>query len=806
LALAIALFKEPDTSPLERFGDVGAILLIVLLNAVLGTIQEGRAESALSSLRSLTSATARVRREGLDRRIDARELVCGDVIVLQEGDRVPADIRLVASANLSVDESSLTGESAAVAKSLSRVGEETPLAERSCLAFMGTYVVSGTALGLVTSTGIKTELGRIASLLSDVETPKTPLQVQLDRFGKRVVLGCALLAVGIFLLSALRTEQDLGFSVLVAVSLAVAAIPEGLPAITTIVLALGVRRMAKQRALLRRMAAVETLGSAHIICTDKTGTLTQNHMTVRRLWCPDGASHDPEHLPPDVPQALARLLYAVRYTPAAHLGDDGTIHGDHTDVALRELHERHSAPLPGTVERATLPFDPTRKLASVLVHQSGVTELFVHGAPEAVVARCAQTEPLLKAAALTQTERWAAEGLRVMAVASRRLEAEHSTVDAEDESPLCLIGLCGLSDPPRTEVIDAIRSASAAGIRTLMITGDHPLTARAIASELGILEGATRVTTGAELERLDDAELDRQVLSFGAIARATATDKLRIVKSLRRHGLVVAMTGDGVNDAPAIRAADIGVAMGKSGTDVTREAADLVLADDNYATIVSAIAEGRQVYSNIRRFITFLFAANTGLVLLVGGTSALGLAPILTPTQILWINLITNGLPALALGMESNQGQAMTQPPRPTDEPLLRKPEILSILLSGTWMAVSAFLAFHYFQPSPPTARTMAFSVLAMGPLFHAFNARSNRSALAVGIFSNPTLLWAVTLGLVLQGIAVYTPSLQAVFGTSALSLKEVLVTLSLSASVWVIGELAKWTRNRHPRALTVPK
>ncbi len=844
LALGLALFETKDSSVLERFGDTIAIFLIVMLNAVIGFVQEGKAAAALTALKSLTAPTASVIRAGQRQQLNASELVPGDVVALQEGDRVPADLRLLGTNMLQVEEASLTGESVPVDKHTQPLPETAELAERNNQAFMATHVQRGSGTGVVIATGMNTEIGRIATMLGGVEVRRTPLQQQLDRFGKRVVLGCAVLAVFVFALSQLRSDASLGFSLLVAVSLAVAAIPEGLPAITTIVLALGVRRMANNNAILRRLAAVETLGSAHVICTDKTGTLTQNHMTVRRVWCA-GQIHElePEQQSPDAP-GLATLLDAAAYTPAAQRSDDGTVTGDATDVALLELHDRTLGVDSERSPMQELPFDAERKLASVLLpSERGAAELIVHGAPEAVMERCStwlsreattpdgdhdrepSTEQPLDDGMRTQlsatVEQWGNEALRVIALARRRLsedQLKQGKVSHDAEQELCLLGLMGLSDPPRPEVPAAIAKARQAGIQTLMITGDHPTTAAAIARELGLFadDPARHVLSGGELSKLSAQQLDERVEELGAVARATAADKLRIIESLQRRQRVVAMTGDGVNDAPAIKAADIGIAMGKGGTDVTREAADLVLADDNYASIVKAIEEGRSIYSNIQRFIVFLFAANAGLVLLVCAGSIAGWPAVLTPTQILWINLITNGLPALALGMEPKGGNPMTRPPRAPDRPLIGGRQLTEILLAGLWMGAMSSLAFFAanwagpwlsLQGLPPHtalegelvepghlrfARTMAFTVLALAPLFHAFNARSTKSAFSLGVFSNRTLTWAIGIGLALQLVAVYTPGVQDVFHTLPLSLPAFLVSVALGASVWPAGELLK--------------
>jgi len=833
LAVALGWNERVGDTFLHRFGDAIAIGIIVVLNAGIGFVQERKAEHALRALRQLGAPEAKVVRDGVPRRIPARELVAGDLIELAEGDRVPADARLTETSDLIVSEAALTGESAPVDKlEAGELPAQTPLAERANMVFMGTHVARGHARALVVATGMRTELGLIAELLGNVELPDTPLQKSLRRFGTLVVIGCAAMAVVIFVIGLVRLEASLGFLLLTAVSLAVAAIPEGLPAVTTIVLALGVQRMARESALVRRLAAVETLGSADVICTDKTGTLTQNRMLVRRVQVGDGQcelERDAEgrqrvcgrtgtlHRP-----ALSALVGACRCAPAARLPDDGgSPEGDPTDAALLRLAlafaDEVDAPAASETVR-TLPFDRERKMASVLVSEEGGVTAFVHGAPEGVLERVAFTlsaegeerafSASESAAMLDTVERWAAEGLRVIALArSRRGKVsleQASLLDRDEllelaENELVLIGLAGIADPPRPEVVDAIARARAAGVRTLMITGDHPRTAAAISREIGVLDAGDEdamVVTGPELDDWTQDDLDARIDRVRAVARATAANKLRLVEALRRRGHVVAMTGDGVNDAPAIKAASIGVAMGRAGTDVTREAADMVLLDDNYATIVRAIEQGRIVYGNIKRFIVFLFAVNAGLVLAVLYGAARGWPPILTPTQILWINLITNGLPALALGMEPVHPDPMRNAPRRPDERLVSGMEMGAIFGYGALMALLGVVTFYVTlngSQSVVAARTATFTVLALSPLFHALSARSHTHSLfALGPLSNRWLLAAFALALLLQALAVYLPGVQDVFSTSSIAPLTALALLGVSSVVFWVAELLK--------------
>lgn len=803
LAALLGALDSEAPSWLQRYGDSAAILLIVVLNAAMGFIQEGRAHRALQALKGFLSPTASVVREGRTTQVDAGDIVRGDVLVLEEGARVPADARLLTATDLLTDEASLTGESTPVEKQAKQqLDSDCPLAERQNMVFMGSHVQRGAGRAVVTATGVNTEMGSVAEMLELVDADATPLARQMQRFGLRVVIGCGVLAVVLFAVGWLQQDASVGFLVLTVVSLAVAAIPEGLPAITTVVLALGVRRMAEANAIVRRLAAVEALGSAHVICSDKTGTLTQNHMAARKLWV-DGLEVDVDRLDEGQLEAnapLARLVFATQFAPAARATDEpGHFLGDPTDAALLELFARLHPEGPAGETLHVLPFSSDRKLASVIHKQGNSVRSYVHGAPESVLARCVRTS--LPDEVLT---RWAEAGLRVLALADRELpdESTEDTAALRDvaENELRLLGLVGLSDPPRPEAKAAIAKAKAAGVRTIMITGDHPTTARAIARELGIATSDSLVLASQELTQLSDEQLDQRVEHLAVVARATAADKLRIVHSLTRCGNVVAMTGDGVNDAPAIRAAAVGVAMGQMGTDVSREVADLVLADDNYATIVAAVEQGRTIFANIQRFVAFLFAANAGLVLLVATSMLLGWPPVMTPTQILWINLITNGLPALALGMEPHAGDPMSRPPRRTDAPLLEAPHWLTIAVIGCTLAALGAWVFHMDLETHGLShsRTLAFTVLALGPVLYAFSARTD-GWLMSGCLRNRTLLLAVAISLGLQAVALYTPGLNTVFGTEPLSLADLAAALGWSSLVLVVAEALKWGLRRRP-------
>ncbi len=838
VAVALGWQEKASESFLHRFGDAIAIGIIVVVNAAVGFAQQRKAEQALRALRKLGAPAARVLRGGSIVRAPAHSLVVGDVIEITEGDRVAADARLFETSDTVVDESALTGESLPVDKLEAGVlAPNTPLAERANMVFYGSHVVRGRARALVVATGMRTELGQIAELLGSVEAQETPLQRALRVFGTKVVIGSALLGALVFVVGSVRLDVPVGFLLLTAVSLAVAAIPEGLPAVTTIVLALGVQRMARQNALIRRLSAVETLGAADVICTDKTGTLTQNRMVVRRAEVagrslevelgdhggvvlaelglgpvePEFSGHDP----------LGELVLSCVAAPGARVADDGSIRGDPTDAALlRVWHAHRDAAASAGCDLETLrvvPFDRERKMVTVVTSSDRGVESHSHGAPEAVLARssqvlgaAAEARPLDDEARVQLTRRveeWAALGLRVIAVARARagvVTLEEATLLEREalldrvEHEMVLVGLLGIADPPRPEVALALAKAREAGVRTIMITGDHPLTGEAIARELGIMNASEgEVITGPEIDTLDAAELSAKVEGIRVVARATAANKLRLIEALKLRGHVVAMTGDGVNDAPAIKAADIGVAMGRGGTDVTREAADMVLLDDNYATIVGAIEQGRIVYGNIKRFIVFLFSVNAGLVLAVLAAAALGWPPILTPTQILWINLITNGLPALALGMEPVHLDPMKHPPRAKDAGLLSASELAWLTSYGVLIAVlgiGTFASFH--GASLSLAQSATFTVLAIAPLFHAFNARSRRdSVFVLGFWSNPRLLGAFAVALALQAVALYVPALGKVFSTTALPPATLAAVLLACATVWLAGELEKGVR-----------
>jgi Ca2+-transporting ATPase len=818
-------------SLLVRYGDATAILLIVALNAVLGFFQEQRAEAALAALEKMQTPSARVRRDNEVKVIPAGDVVVGDVLELEAGDAVAADGRLLQTINLLVEESALTGESVPVEKDARAVvADDATLADRATMLFVGTSIVRGKARAVVVATGPRTELGHLSALMHRPRDRRTPLEEKLDSFGKRILWACLALSGLLFargMLKGGRTWQDL---LLEAVSLAVAAIPEGLPAITTITLALGMQRMARRGAILRKLAAVETLGAATVIGTDKTGTLTRNEMTVVEMvaggtrytvtgvgYNPRGDVVDtenrriePSHGP--IRDLLATIALCNNATLEQVAGVWRAI-GDPTEAALLTVAAKAGV----SREEVTsshriiqeLPFDSERKRMTVItLDEQGREVLHSKGSADVLIPLCASYETengrmLLdaetKEALVRQAEAMSRRALRVLAVARRDLGARATAEQVvqkehgpELERQLTFVGLVGMMDPPREGVKEAVRLCVEAGVRPVMITGDHKLTAIAIAEEIGLWasQGNAIAITGTELEKMSEAELDERVDRLRVCARVTGDQKLRLVVAFKRAGHVVAMTGDGVNDAPALREAHIGVAMGKGGTDVAREAADMVIADDNFATIVEAIREGRSIWRNIQKFIFFLLSSNAGLLFAVFTASFVTRLEPLTPLMILWINLVTNGLPALALGVDPADATQMLEPPRATAAGLLDLRAWLGISFVGLWMGGAAMVC--YLVPlagegvvAAEHGRAMAFSLLALSPLFHAFNCRSpTTSFLMMRPLWPRALVGAVLVSAGVHLVAVLVPGLRPVFRTFSLSGAEWAMLLLLSASI----------------------
>lgn len=829
IALVVAVTGgHDDEGWLARYGDALAIFLIVTLNAMLGFYQERRAEAALAALEQLTSPTARVRRDGKVQVIPAADVTLGDVVELEAGDSIPADVRLVQTFDLACEESALTGESVATLKdALAPVAQDAPLGDRITMAFMGTSVVRGKARAVVAAIGAGTELGKISTLIQAVEDQKTPLEERLDIFGKKILWLCLVLSALLLGWGAYKGGRAWTELLLEAVGLAVAAIPEGLPAITTITLALGMQRMAKRGAIVRKLTAVETLGSASVIASDKTGTLTQNEMTVRTVYSGGqtftvtGEGYEPiGEFQDSAGEALVELPAPLRYTLAtAALCNAASLEtnpetgrvrvvGDPTEGALLTMSAK------GKISRDSLapkhefvcevPFDSDRKRMTIITRDATGREIaHVKGSADVLLPLCVKIADHDAVRGITEEDRstiqatadaMSAQALRVLAIC-RRVKREKLTPNEDVERELTFLGLVGMMDPPRAEVKGAVEECRRAGIRAIMITGDHRLTAVAIAKEIGLWQDSDEAITGAELAVMSDPELEARVEQLRVFARTTAEQKLRIVRALKRRGHIVAMTGDGVNDAPALREAHIGVAMGRGGTDVARQASELVLSDDNFATIVHAVREGRGIYSNIQKFIYFLLSANAGLLLAVFGISLASDWPPLTPLMLLWINLVTNGLPALALGVDPVAPNLMDEPPRKAGSPLLSARDLISMGYVGLIMAFAA-IVFYARMPDGADlghARSLAFTVLALAPLFHAWNCRHPEQSLFSSrpLLSLPLLLaCGMSAGIHLLAIAV--PSLRPVFRTTSFSADDWLWLLGLSVAVIPLVELAK--------------
>lgn len=798
---------------LGEVADAITIMAILIVNAVLGFIQEYRAEKSMDSLKSLTAPEARVLRDGVEVRIPAAELVPGDIVLLEAGDRIPADIRWIQAVNIEVEESALTGESHPVAKSVLALTDElTPMADRVNMGYMGTIVVNGRGAGVVVATGMDTEMGIIAGMIQSVEDEETPLQKRLAQLGKYIVL-ISLAVCALVVITGVWRGEGFYKMFLAGVSLAVAAIPEGLPAIVTVALAIGVQRMVKRKAIVRKLPAVETLGCATVICSDKTGTLTQNEMTVRQIYSdrrmtavtgqgydPKGEFHGGDPMTSKDPLNEALKVAALcnnsiltrKGIQVAGLFRSSSkespwgIEGDPTEGALlvaaakagiwRETLERKEERM------GEIPFDSDRKRMSVIYQGKSGKRAYVKGAPDVILRLCkaeltsegiVELNDIRRRTIMHANDEMARKALRVLAVAERQLQ-ENEKGDERIEENLVFVGLMGMIDPPRTSAGKAIKVCRHAGIKPVMITGDHRLTAEAVAQELGILrENSQGILTGAELEYLSDEELEKKVMTTSVYARVTPKDKLRIVRALKKNGQVVAMTGDGVNDAPAVKEADIGVSMGKTGTDVTKEASAMVLADDNFATIVAAVEEGRAIYDNIRKFIRYLLSCNLGEVLTMFLATLLGLPLPLLAIQILWVNLVTDGLPAMALGVDGMDKDIMSRPPRAPEESIFARGLAQKIGIRGTMIGLGTLFVFVtalFLGVNMLGARTMAFSTLVFSQLFHVFDCKSEtRGIFEVGLFSNPYLVAAVLISTLMQLSVVYLPPLQAIFKTASL-------------------------------------
>ncbi len=776
-----------------ELSDTVVILIIVLLNAVVGFVQEYRAEKAMEALKKMSAPTAAVLRNGATVQIPASELVPGDVVALEAGAMVPADLRLLESFSLKIEEASLTGESLAVDKQVEELQDEKlPLGDRTNMAYKGTLIAYGRGTGVVAATGMDTELGRIALLLQEDES-QTPLQKRLADFSKKLSFAVLGICVVFFVVGYLRGEEPVRL-LLTAISVAVAAIPEALPAVVTIALALGARRLVKQNALIRRLPAVETLGSVTFICTDKTGTLTQNRMTVTQTWTPE--------TPPDglTLDAKAVLLRCMALNHDVKKNEKDEMVGESTEVALAafsasELVDFKPENFP---RKAELPFDSVRKMMTT-VHQFEDKRFVIitKGAIESVLAACVDTDV---AAMTADAERMGNEGLRVIAYGCRVVDVLPSEISfATLETGLQVCGLVGMMDPPREEAAKAIKDCRAAGIVPVMITGDHPATATAIAKQIGILEKPTDKTmTGVELGALSEGDFEQQIERIKVYARVSPEQKLQIVKALQAKGHFVAVTGDGVNDAPALRRANIGVAMGITGTDVSKEAAHMILLDDNFATIIKAVREGRRIFENIRKFIKYILTGNSGEIWTIFLAPLVGLPIPLLPIHILWVNLVTDGLPSLALANEPAEKDLMQQPPRKPGESIFANRLGIHVLWVGLLMgAVCLGTQAYAIAHDDPKWQTYVFTVLCFSQMGHVMAIRSERFFLfRQGLFTNPALLGAVALTFVLQIAIIYLPPLQNVFRTEALSWQELGACILVSLVVFHAVEVEKLVRH----------
>ena len=829
LLLIVLMVAAAVTAAMGHWIDSGVIAAVVVLNALIGFVQEGKAEQALQAIRHLLSPHAVVLRDGRQHDIDAAELVPGDVILLASGDSVPADVRLLQARNLHIDEAALTGESVPVTKSIDAVAAEAAIGDRWCMGYAGTLVTQGQARAVVVATGAATEIGRIGRMLASVEQGTTPLLVKMDAFGKKLTLVILAAAAMLFCFGMFVRDMTAGDTFMAAVGLAVSAIPEGLPAILTITLAIGVQRMARRHAVIRRLPAVETLGSVTVICSDKTGTLTRNEMTVQSLVCAglaidvqgvgyapagalavDGKPIDPAQLARETP-AVMRLAEVAALCNDASLHEDETgwrLAGDPTEGALLTLAMKFGLnPAELRIERPRLdviPFESEHRYMATLHTRDEVSVLLLKGAPERVLAMCSRQagpdgrpQPLLLADWQAAIDSEARAGRRVLALAEAELPGGQRELQyADAEHGLTLLGIVGIIDPPREEAVQAVSRCHAAGIRVVMITGDHGVTAAAIAAQLG-MAGTHRAITGPEIEAMDDAALREAVRDARVFARASPEHKLRLVRALKANGEIVAMTGDGVNDAPALKQADVGVAMGKKGTEAAKQAGAMVLADDNFASIAHAVEEGRTVYDNLKKTVTFLLPINGGESLTLLLAILLGVALPILPAQVLWVNMVSSVALAMVLAFEPTESDVMRRPPRPVDEPLLSRFLVWRIVFVSTLFLTGIFAMFEWALQqgaSVEAARTVAVNTLVCMEVFYLFSVRYLKAASFTwqGVRGTPLVLTAVAGVFALQLVFTYTPLMQRLFRTEALPLTWGAAIVAVGVALLLVLEIEK--------------
>jgi Ca2+-transporting ATPase len=781
------------------------ILVVIIINAILGTVQHVKAEESIQSLKSLSSPKTKVLRDGEKVELSSEEIVPGDIVFIEAGDLVPADGRVIDSFSLLVNESSLTGESEGVEKrSDVIVAEELALGDQKNMVFSGSLVSYGRGVILVTSTGMNTELGKIATLLESTKEKTTPLQVSLDNFGKKLSIGIIILCVLIFVMNLFHGVNMLD-SLMFAVALAVAAIPEALSSIVTIVLAIGTQKLSKENAIIKNLKSVEALGCVGVICSDKTGTLTQNKMTVKKVYV-NGRVLD------DTGLDSKREAEDIILKESVLCNDATTEVGDPTEIALVNLAEKYNVNYKELKEKypriSEIPFDSDRKLMSTVHNIDGKTIMFTKGALDSVLPRLKSIIHGNEIKAITETDikeienintMFAETGLRVLTYAYKVLECEKD-ICLDDENGYIFVGLVGMIDPPRVESKDAVEKCIMAGIKPVMITGDHKVTARTIAKEIGIYQEGDNVLEGVDVEKMSDEELREKVAHTSVYARVSPEHKIRIVTAWQSLGKICAMTGDGVNDAPALKRADIGIAMGITGTEVSKDAASMILADDNFSTIVKAVTTGRNIYANIKNSIRFLLSGNTAAILAVIYASFAGLPVIFAPVHLLFINLLTDSLPAIAIGMEPSHGEVLKEKPRDPKEPILTKTLSSRILMEGLVIAIFVMIGFYLGYGEMKDAlkgSTMAFAVLCLARLFHGFNCRGNSSIFGLGFTSNPFSLLAFAIGFVLLSGVLMIPGLHSIFEVAPLGMNDLLYIYGLAFVPTLIIQISKYIKYR---------